>query len=155
MVIPLYLDTSALVKYYLTETGSHWLIAQLEAQPQPVVITSLLAHIESACTFARRQREGLLTADDRLRLLAALDYDLKYRYQVARVDRTVIDTARQLASRHPLRAYDAVHLATGWLANRRLVQAGRPALLFVTADDRLLAIAQAEGLLTENPNHHP
>lgn len=155
MVAPLYLDTSALVKYYLAETGSRWLTARLDAQPQPVVITSLLTHIESACTLARRQREGLLTPDDRLRLLTAVDYDLKYRYQVTRVDRTVIDTARQLASRHPLRAYDAVHLATGWLANRRLVQTGQSALLFVTADDRLLAMAQAEGLLTENPNHYP
>jgi hypothetical protein len=26
---------------------------------------------------------------------------------------------------------------------------------FVCADERLIAIAQAEGLLTNNPNHHP
>jgi hypothetical protein len=28
-------------------------------------------------------------------------------------------------------------------------------LIFLTADNRLSAIAQAFGLLTDNPNHHP
>jgi len=33
--------------------------------------------------------------------------------------------------------------------------ASKPPLAFICADDRLIAIAQAEGLLTDNPNHHP
>ena len=60
-----------------------------------------------------------------------------------------------VANRQPLRAYDAVHLATAWLLNEELLRAGQPPLTFVCADDRLMTIAQAEGLLTDNPNHHP
>jgi hypothetical protein len=59
-----------------------------------------------------------------------------------------------LALQHPLRAYDAVHLATAWLANQELVRTGKPPLTFVCADDRLVAIANATGLLTDNPHDH-
>ena len=52
-------------------------------------------------------------------------------------------------------AYDAVQLASGWLANQTLVRAQHPPLTFVCADLRLLNIARAEGLLIENPNDHP
>jgi hypothetical protein len=31
----------------------------------------------------------------------------------------------------------------------------KPPLTFICADDRLVAIAQAEGFLTDNPNYHP
>ena len=67
----------------------------------------------------------------------------------------VIDTARQMANQHPLRAYDAVQLATAWSLDQNLVNSGESPLTFICADDRLLAVAQAEGLRTENPNHHP
>jgi len=66
----------------------------------------------------------------------------------------VVDIARQQANRHPLRAYDAVHLATAWLANNELVQAGQPPLILISADERLLTIAQTEGLFTDNPDRH-
>ena len=66
-----------------------------------------------------------------------------------------IDIARRLADRHPLRAYDAVQLATAWLLNQNLLQTGKPPLTFICTDDRLIAIAQTEGLLTDNPSHHP
>jgi hypothetical protein len=36
-----------------------------------------------------------------------------------------------------------------------LVQENQYPLTFICADDVLLAIAQAEGLPTDNPNHHP
>ena len=66
-----------------------------------------------------------------------------------------ITAARQLADRNPLRAYDAVQLATAWLLNQDLLDSAQAPLTFISADDRLLDIAQSEGLLTANPNHHP
>jgi predicted nucleic acid-binding protein len=149
-----YLDTSALVKGYIAELGSDWVSTLLENQ-DPNVFTSLIAAIEAACTFARRQREGLLTSDDHHQLLIVFDYDFTYRYNVLDVGPVMIDTARQMANRQPLRAYDAVHLATAWLLNEELLRADKSPLTFVCADERLIAIAQAEGLLTDNPNHHP
>jgi predicted nucleic acid-binding protein len=151
----LYLDTSALVKRYLTELGSHWIRALLNELPMPTVLTSHLTAVEGACTFARRRREGLLAMDEHRQTLVAFDYDLQYQYDVIAVEQEVIDAAGHMANDHPLRAYDAVQLASAWLANQKLMVAERAPLTFVCADDRLIQIAQAVGLLTENPNHHP
>jgi hypothetical protein len=85
----------------------------------------------------------------------AFDYDFQYRYDVIAVESVVVDTARRMADLHPLCAYDAVQLASAWLANQRVVGAGRPPLTFVCADEDLLSVAQVEGLLIENPNDHP
>jgi predicted nucleic acid-binding protein len=149
-----YFDTSVLVKCYITELGSDWARTLLENE-RPNVFTSLMTAVEAACTFARRQREGVLSSDDHHQLLIVFDYDFAYRYNVLGVEPIVIDTARQMANRQPLRAYDAVHLATAWLLNEELLRAEKSSLTFVCADERLIAIAQAEGLLTDNPNHHP
>ena len=67
----------------------------------------------------------------------------------------MIDKANQLANQQPLRAYDAVQLVTAWLLNEELFRTDKPALTFVCADEQLNAIALAEGVLTENPNHYP
>ena len=150
-----YLDTSALAKRYLTEAGSNWVRTLLESIPMPISLTSHLSVIEGICTFARRRREGLRSSDDYHRLLVAFDYDFRHRYDVIDVEPIVVDTARRMVDLHPLRAYDAVQLASAFLANQRLIRAGRPSLTFVCADNGLLTIAQAEGLLVENSNDHP
>lgn len=154
MVSTVYFDTSALVKLYIAEVGSDWVRALLDVQ-SPIVFTSLLTVIEGVCTFARRQREGMLSPEDHRQLLTVFDYDFAYRYNILDVGTMVIDTARQMANRHPLRAYDAVQLATAWSLDRDLVNDGEAPLTFICADDRLLAVAQAESLHTDNPNHHP
>jgi predicted nucleic acid-binding protein len=60
-----------------------------------------------------------------------------------------------LLERHPLRAYDAIQLASALIANDALLTAGFAPLIVLAADDRLLDAAQAEGLMTDNPNAHP
>jgi hypothetical protein len=46
-------------------------------------------------------------------------------------------------------------LAAATLLHHRRQQIGLPPLIFVSADEELLAAAQAEGLVTENPNQKP
>jgi predicted nucleic acid-binding protein len=87
--------------------------------------------------------------------LLAFDHDVAYWYNILDVTPDVVETARTLANDYPLRAYDAVHLATAWLANRQLVLAGQSPLTFICADDDLLKIAGAVGLPVDNPNDHP
>ena len=67
----------------------------------------------------------------------------------------VIDLACTLLERHPLRAYDAIHLATALSAQRFLDAQGYSPLTFVSADDRLNRAAAAEGLPIDDPNQHP
>ena len=149
-----YFDTSALVKRYLAETGSEWVRACLRGSTVRV-FTSLLTAIEGVCTFSRRRREELLSPDEQRQVSATFDYDLTYRYTLVGLEPRTMDAARQMAERHPLRAYDAVQLATAWLLNQDLLDSGQAPLTFVCADDRLIAMARTEGLLTENPNRHP
>ena len=149
-----YFDTSTLVKRYVAEPGSHWVNSLLTASHAVTVFTSQLAVVETTCAFSRRRREGALASKDYEKLLTAFSYDLENRYIVADVMRTNIETACDLAGTHPLRAYDAVHLATAWLLNREMIRNNRQPLTFICVDNRLLDIAQAENLHTENPNDH-
>lgn len=59
--------------------------------------------------------------------------------------------ATDLTQRHPLKAYDALQLAVALHYGQIL--SGHP-FTFVSADGTLLAAAQAEGLVTENPFDH-
>jgi predicted nucleic acid-binding protein len=155
MVNLAYFDTSALLKQYVTETGSNWVRTYLASVTAPAVFTSQLTAVEATCAFARRLREGTLLPAAHAKVVRAFDYDITYRYNLLDVMPVTIDTARQLANQHPLRAYDAVQLATAWLLNQNLLHTGKPPLTFICTDDRLVAIAQAAGLLTDNPSHHP
>jgi hypothetical protein len=54
-----------------------------------------------------------------------------------------------------LRGYDATHLATAFAINQRLTETGEAPLMVLSADDRLLDVASAEGMLVDNPHRHP
>ena len=56
----LYLDTSSLVKLYVTEAGTE-VIRQLVGDAN-VVATSVVAYAETRAALARLRREGALTA---------------------------------------------------------------------------------------------
>jgi predicted nucleic acid-binding protein len=154
MVSFAYFDTSALLKQYVAETGSDWVRTYLASATAPAVSTSHLTVVEATCAFARRLREGSLLPAGHAKVVQAFDYDIAYHYNLLDIMPVTIDTARRLANRHPLRAYDAVQLATARLLNKDLLRTNKPPLTFICANDRLIAIAQAEGLLTDNPNHH-
>ena len=67
----------------------------------------------------------------------------------------ILGYANQLALRYPLRAYDAMHLATALaLARASSSSSALPSPIFVSADTNLLAAARAEGLAVENPSEH-
>jgi len=153
MVAVYYLDTSALVKQYVDETGSAW-IRSLAASDSAVLIISHLLIVEMISAFNHRLREGSVTPGDYARLVRTFDSDLQTKYQIVRFDDSIAALARALLERHTLRAYDAVHLASALAMHRTLVQAGQPGLTFLCADDRLLDAAEAEGLLMDNPNRH-
>ncbi len=76
-------------------------------------------------------------------------------YRLATVNELTIQLACDVIERYPLRGYDAVHLATALSAHRQLVARGRSGLVFLSADDRLNHAAATEGLVVDNPNHHP
>lgn len=62
--------------------------------------------------------------------------------------------AGELVRNYSLRAYDAVQMASALRVQPSFSGSRYTSLTFVAADDRLLAAARAEGLLTDNPNRH-
>jgi predicted nucleic acid-binding protein len=155
-MVTYYLDTSALLKRYVDEVGSDWLQRVLFAPAREIVIvaTQLLV-VEIISALNRRVREGTVTRHDCMRLSGRFRDDCLDSYQLVAPDDVIVDLACALLERHPLRAYDAMHLATALIINRWLVGRGEMSLTFLSADDRLNDAAAAEGLAVDNPNDHP
>lgn len=150
-----YADTSAAVKLYTHEVGSDWLRNQIGVIGISSVVSSQLLRIEMWSAFARRVREGTITAIE-YRDMCQLFNNHRYTlYRLATVNKVTIQLACDLIEQHPLRGYDATHLATALNAHRQLIAHRRPGLVFLSADDRLNDAAIAEGLTVDNPNHHP
>jgi hypothetical protein len=127
----------------------------LGAEPSPSIIIVHLAIVEMTGALTRRLREGALTPAEYTQLQNAFRSDCLDEYEIAVAVGNVIDEANRLLEAYPLRAYDAVHLATAVVANQRLVANDLAPLVFLSSDDRLNAAASAEGLAVDNPNHHP
>jgi predicted nucleic acid-binding protein len=139
-----YLDTSALVKRFVSEAGSSE-IQNLLTRGEPVA-SATIAYAELYSGLTRRHREGVFS-------------QLQYRLACRRVERDwmalvkvelgaeILSSARGLIQRHGLRAFDAIHLASAL----GLQAAANEPVTFVAADQRLLRAAGGERLATVNP----
>lgn len=155
MVNAYFLDSSALVKRYVPEAGSAWVQAIADVPIGNLLIISRITWVEVLSALARRQREGSLSDTDVDLIIQSFRFDLHNQYQVVELDRVLAENAGQLVNEYPLRAYDAIQLASVLRIQTAFVAATSTSLVFLTADDRLLTIAQTAGLLTDNPNNHP
>lgn len=153
-----YFDSSALVKYYIPEVGAHWVKILIDDRAgdewRNAVATSSLSVAEVAAAFTKRHRMREISEGLKAALISRFLRDGRQRCALLEADSTVIDTAVQLIQRHPLRAYDAVQLATALILNSALIADKLPPLTFVSADNALCKAAQAEGLPSENPNEY-
>lgn len=154
MVSAYFLDSSALLKRYVPEVGTAWMQSISDPQSQNLLIVAHIAWVEICSAVARRQREASISNIQANQILAAFSAHWNTQYFIVAIDKTVIDLAGQLVNQHPLRAYDAVQLAAALSLQEQLTPPNA-SLTFLTADSRLLAIAQAENLLADNPNLHP
>lgn len=150
-----YADSSVLVKRHVNEIGSGWVQQLFNPAQQHTIITVRLSTVEVISALNRRVREGTLAQlvyravhDDFLALC-------RTQYRIVVLSSALFTRARALLERHPLRTYDALHLAAALVAHRRVVASGTAPLTFLAADQRLLAAAAAEGLATDNPLTHP
>ncbi|MCL5997387.1 MAG: type II toxin-antitoxin system VapC family toxin [Chloroflexi bacterium] len=150
-----YLDTSALLKRYVHELGSSWIRAITSPGSGHALLTASITTVEVYSALARRKREGTVPAADCLAAANAFSIHAASEYRFVEFTQTIILNARHLLDQYPLRAYDAVQLASANVSNQTLKQAGLPEIVFLTSDDRLIDVAKAEGLMTDNPCNHP
>jgi uncharacterized protein len=150
-----YADSSALVKRHIPEIGATWFRALADPVAGNVIATARISMAEVYSALNRRIRESTLDATDYTHIVADFDALCTTQYTLVELTALIVERARQLLERHPLRAYDAVHLASALTVNDALAVVSLPALTFLSADHRLLNAAQLEGLATDNPNVYP
>jgi hypothetical protein len=146
----LFVDTSALVKRYIVETGSVWVRNLVRSSTPNVILISEIAPVEMFSAFSRLHREGNLSDLRQTRLENVFLQHMKNEYLVVPVNGSVLLQSRQLVSQYPLRTLDAIQLASALNAAVILGET----ITFVSADKRLLAVAIAEGLKADDPNAH-
>ena len=109
--------------------------------------TSRVAYAEVAAAVARRCREGELGEADRDRILAALALDFEA-LLVVDVTAELVRQIPRLVVDHPLRGFDAVHLASALL----LADGDASSVTFASADSTLNIAAGACGFSVWDPS---
>ena len=131
----LYLDTSALLRLYVSEPGSRQ-IETLVKENQPWVFTSLVAFAETFSVLLQSLREGRITgpAYQRQKRAFLTDWDT---WHVVGLSRPLLRPVERMIEQYSLRGFDAIHLCTA-------LSVGHPE--FACFDARRRAAAGAEGL---------
>lgn len=149
-----FLDSSAVVKRYVSETGTAWVSGITAATVNKVYLVRLtLVEVISAITRKARGT-GITTAGA---AIAVANFRRDFLNQYAKVDLSpmLIEYAADLAETHALRGYDAVQLAAVLEVNIERAAIGLSAITLISADVALNAAAAAEGLAVDDPNAHP
>ncbi len=151
----IFMDSSAVVKRYVQETGSVWVSGLFTAAPANEITVVALTGVEVVAAITRRVRGGTISPVDAASSCALFLADLGPDYQVVAVTDALLSQAIRLAQFYGLRGYDAVQLAAANEVSRLRVTAGAAPIIFVSADQELNAAAQSEGLVVDDPNAHP
>ncbi len=148
-------DSSVLVKRYLVETGAQWVRSVIAPGAGNISTIAQITPAEVVSAIVRKQRASIIS--QRKAHVLRLFMDRHVRRDYLRIDLTqaIVKNAENLLEKHPLRAYDAIQLASALENSARLAAAGISRMIFVSADMRLLSVANSEGLLTDDPNLHP
>ncbi len=146
-------DTSALVKRYINETGSQY-VRDLITTADNFFYQSFLTPLEITSALYRRHRMNELSSEELTVALQAYTDHSHKEYVLVPYSEALSNTAGTLLARHPLRTLDAIQLAAALTLQSTFPPDVSP-LTFVSADDRLIAVARIESFQTENPNDHP
>jgi uncharacterized protein len=145
-----FLDSSAVVKRYVSEVGSSSMISLTDPRAGHDLHLAEITIAEVTSAIVRRQRAGDFTAEESAEALACFREDCRIQYGLVAISSDVIARAGELAERHFLRGYDAVQLGAALELWHR-VRAAQMDFTFVCADGTLNTAAQQEGLSVMNP----
>lgn len=115
-----------------------------------------LVEVVAALSRVVRERPRRLSSTARDRHLTLFNRLVASEYVIVHTSRAILTHAAALCRLHPLRAYDAVQLASALARRDDDLASGQPSIpTFACADAVLLSIAAAEGLTIANPNNYP
>ena len=138
-----YFDTSALIKRYVDEPGRREVLRLLRRND---CVTSAVVPVEVRSALRRRVSEGTLDEEWVPAIVKRFTADRVF-WTFVEVSREVLTAAETLAVTHPLRALDAIHVASALFFATRMPP---PAPVFVSADHRQTKAAAALGLTTRH-----
>ncbi|MBD2460141.1 type II toxin-antitoxin system VapC family toxin [Oscillatoria sp. FACHB-1407] len=150
-----FLDSSALVKRYVGETGSSWVVGLFDAALGNEFFVAAITGVEIIAAVTRRVRNGSIAVTDAKLVCNQLRSDLQTDYQVIEITEQIINSGMALAEAQGLRGYDAIQLAAGCAVNKLCIDNGLSPIILVSADNELNSAAAHQGLLIENPNIYP
>ena len=135
----LYCDTSALIKRYVEEQGTDAMDSLWSASLR--IATSVVAFAETAATFSRKLREGILTEKEYAVALKTFKADFDS-FILATVTPSLNEEIERLVREYPLRGFDAIHLSSALM----IKTAGNIPVQFACFDRPLNEAALKEGL---------
>ncbi len=146
-----FLDSSAVVKYYVTEPGSTWIRRLVDSDELLFLAQITIPEVAAALGILERRKH--ISRRHRKSLWERFVRDSTKRYRFTPVVYNVLYSAALLCISHPLKAYDAVQLAVG-LAIQRTLTPQNVSCCLISGDDVLITAAWAEGLTVDNPFWH-
>jgi len=140
----IYLDSSALIKNYSQEPGTHRVREILSGADGCSI--SKISYAEICAAFGRKNREN--PKDRRVHLVGFQRFQEDWKLlHIVELEDDLLPVICGLTEKYPLRGADAIHLASALWLERVL----RDEVTFVAADGRLLEAARNEKLKTVNP----
>jgi uncharacterized protein len=145
-------DSSALVKRYVSEVASGWVLELFNPTFNHEVFIAAVTGVEIVAAITRRARGGSISNTDATAVCHQLRGDLQTDYQIIQITEGIISAGMTLAETYRLRGYDAIQLAAGCAVNELCMANNLPPLILVLADHELNIAASNQGLAIENPN---
>ena len=149
-----FVDSSALVKRYVSEAGSTWILELFDPALDNEIFVAAITGVEIIAAITRRSLVGSISATDATLVCNQFRSDFQADYQIVEIIEEIINSAMSLAEARGLRGYDAVQLAAGCAVNALCITSGMPPVIFVSADNELNVAAASKGLSVENPNSY-
>jgi hypothetical protein len=149
-----FVDSSALVKRYVRETGTAFVIGITDPAAGHHTYVARITGVEVIAALARRGRARDASADALAAALGQFRQEFATVYRIVEMTPALFSDAMRLAETRAVRGYDAVQLAAALRVNTECVALGLSSTL-VSADGDLNAAAIADGLAVEDPNTHP
>ena len=134
-----YLDTSAIVKFYISEAGSQKVRQVFDLSD--VLATCCITYVETISTFTRINNEKKLNDSDYENIVLNFKKDWEDLF-VLKIDNTIIKTAGQFIESYQIKGYDSIHLASAVILGKRINQI----INFCCWDNKLNEAALKENL---------
>lgn len=151
----LFFDSSGLVKRYIAETGTSWVINLLKPSAANDIFIANITGIEVASAIMRRLKSKSISQKSANKVLKRFKRNFDNKFIVIDLTPKIIEEGILLSQKYGLRGYDTAQLAVGLNVRNRLIKSGIRNFTFISADKELNIAAQNEGLTVDNPNNHP